>query len=221
MIGQDRLVVRNDTSPSPGRGGYDEGYAQCDRFWGVEPGSLVRRWLPENPLEGRRILDVGCGDGKNALWLAARGADVIGLDVSRLAVGRATEQDGAGRVSWLVADAGALPFTRAPHFDVIVVYGLLHCLANEGAVHAVIDALQSLTKPGGLHLTVAFNERDQDLDRAHPGFRPTLLEHDEYLRAYASWQVLEATDTLLHESHPHNGVAHHHSMTRIVARRPS
>ncbi len=214
-------MLRDDTSPRPGRGGYDEGYAQCDRFWGVEPGSLVRRWLSEERLQGQRVLDVGCGDGKNALWLAARDAHVVALDVSPLAIGRARKQDAAERVSWLVADAGALPFTRSARFDVIIVYGLLHCLANEEAVHAVIDALQTLTKPGGLHLTVAFNARDQDLDRAHPGFRPTLLEHHGYLRAYGSWQVLEATDTLLHESHPHNGVPHHHSMTRIVARRPS
>lgn len=213
-------MLRDDSSPHPGRGGYDEGYARCDRFWGVEPGSLVLRWL-STPLEGLRILDVGCGDGKNALWLAARGANVMALDVSRLALDRATRQDGAGRVSWVVADAAALPFIRTPQFDVIIAYGLLHCLANEVAVHAVIDALQSLTKHGGLHLAVAFNARDQDLDRAHPGFRPTLLEHHAYLRAYASWQVLEATDTLLYESHPHNDVPHHHSMTRIVARSPS
>lgn len=213
--------MREDTSPGPGRGGYDEGYARCDQFWGIEPGSLVQRWLNRDHPAPLRVLDAGCGDGKNALWLAARGAQVVGFDVSQLAVERATARDRASRVSWLVADAAALPFVDAPQFDVVILYGLLHCLENEESIKAVLNVLQCLTKPDGLHLTVAFNARDQDLTRAHPGFRPTLLEHQAYISAYGSWQILEATDTLLHETHPHNDVPHHHSMTRIVARKPS
>lgn len=149
------------------------------------------------------------------------GARVIGLDVSWLAIDRAIGHDPQRRVSWLVADAAALPLEQTARFDVVVAYGLLHCLPNQEVVHDVIGALQSLTKAGGLHLTVTFNSRDQDLDRAHPGFRPTLLAHSAYLDAYRSWSVLEATDELLHETHPHNGVPHRHSMTRIAARKPS
>lgn len=213
-------MLRDDTSPAPGRGGYDQGYARCNQFWGLEPGRLVRRMLADSSPTGQLILDAGCGDGKNSLWLASRGARVIGLDVSRMAIDRAISHDAQRSVAWLVADAAALPLRRNESFDVVVAYGLLHCLANEEMVQDVIGVLQSLTKAGGLHLTVTFNSRDQDLDTAHPGFRPTLLPHSEYLNAYSSWSVLEATDELLYETHPHNGVPHHHSMTRIVARKP-
>ncbi len=214
-------MPRDDTSPAPGRGGYDEGYLRCSRFWGLEPGSLVRRMFADVSPDGQVILDVGCGDGKNALWLASRGARVIAVDVSRLAINRASVQDPERRVSWVVADAATLPMLSTARFDVVVAYGLLHCLPNEDAVHDAILDLQALTKEGGLHLTVTFNSRDQDLEEAHPGFRPTLLPHSFYVDAYDSWDVLEATDELLHETHPHNGVPHHHSMTRIIARKPA
>jgi tellurite methyltransferase len=212
---------RTDTSPTPGRGGYDEGYLCCSQFWGAEPGSLVRRMFSDISLDGQLVLDVGCGDGKNAIWLASRGARVLAVDVSRLAINRATTQDPERRVAWAVADATALPLLPEARFDAVVAYGLLHCLPDEGAVHEAILNLQALTKEGGLHLTVTFNSRDQGLGEAHPGFRPTLLPHNRYVDAYGSWGVVEATDELLHETHPHNGIPHHHSMTRIIARKPS
>lgn len=97
------------TGGRPRDGGYDEGYAKCTHLWGLEPGSLVRRVFQDDDLSGLSVLDAGCGDGKNALWLARRGANVIALDVSALALRRAMDHDGADQVTWLQADASSLP----------------------------------------------------------------------------------------------------------------
>jgi predicted nicotinamide N-methyase len=56
-------------------GGYDDGYSACPCFWGSSPGSLVRALLDNNPLlAGRAVLDLGCGEGKNANAFALAGA---------------------------------------------------------------------------------------------------------------------------------------------------
>ena len=47
-------------------GGYDDGYSRCARFWGRSPGSLVQRFIANVACKGLRILDLGCGEGKNA-----------------------------------------------------------------------------------------------------------------------------------------------------------
>jgi magnesium-protoporphyrin O-methyltransferase len=64
-------------------------------------------WLPED-LSGRRLLDAGCGTGALAIEAAARGADVMAVDVSATLVGLARERaegrHGAGRVSFHVGD---------------------------------------------------------------------------------------------------------------------
>lgn len=211
---------RQDSSSAPGRGGYDEGYAACEHFWAPQPGSLVRRVFSNGDPSGLLVLDAGCGDGKNALWLASRGARVAALDVSELAIRRAVAADDQGLVTWCVADAMALPVSAEVRFDVTIAYGLLHCMPDPQSIGDVLGQLQELTRPGGLQFMVAFNSRDQDLALAHPGFRPTLLSHDEYLAMYSAWRVVEATDELLHETHPHNGVPHHHSMTRVIAKKP-
>lgn len=60
-----------------------------------------------SPLPPGRALDLGCGEGGDALWLAARGWDVTGVDVSATAVDRARRAATAApdaRLRWLVRD---------------------------------------------------------------------------------------------------------------------
>ncbi len=64
-------------------------------------------WLPAD-LRGARLLDAGCGTGALALAAAARGADVVAVDVSprlvALAAERAAGQPGAARIRWVAGD---------------------------------------------------------------------------------------------------------------------
>ena len=68
-------------------------YASVDRLWSGEPND----WLPELAAGWApgTALDIGCGEGDDALWLAARGWEVTGADLSPTAVGRL--RDGARR----------------------------------------------------------------------------------------------------------------------------
>jgi ubiquinone/menaquinone biosynthesis C-methylase UbiE len=213
--------VRDESNGGPGRGGYDEGYAKCSHLWGLAPGSLVSGYFESRDPAGQRVLDVGCGDGKNALWLASKNARVVAIDISSLAIERAKEHDKGSLVSWLVADVTQLPLSSGATFDSVILYGVLHCLNSDDSIRSTIEELKCVTRPGGVNFTVAFNDRDQDLEAAHAGFEPTLLPHARYLEAYGDWEILKESDELLFESHPHNNIPHHHSMTRIVARKPA
>ena len=60
-------------------GPYDDGYRACPCFWGSRPARLVRR--AAEMLGGGKALDVGCGDGKNAIHLSESGFDVSAFDL--------------------------------------------------------------------------------------------------------------------------------------------
>jgi len=64
----------------------------------------------------------------------------------------------------------------------------------------------------------AFNDRHQELE-AHPGFSPTTVEHERYVKMFQGWGLVRCCDSDLTEVHPHNGIRHMHSMTRILARK--
>lgn len=199
-------------------GGYDRGYLACPMFWPDRPGSLLLPLEANSELSGGHALDVGCGEGTNAAWLASKGYAVQAVDVSNLALEHAASKYPRTDVRWTHASVVDLVPDRSEH-DIVVAYGLLHCIP-ESDLERVVGQLQGWTAGGALLVVVAFNDRSQDLGRAHPGFSPTLRSHDFYLETLAGWDLITATDTDLHETHPDTLVPHHHSMTRIVARKP-
>jgi SAM-dependent methyltransferase len=89
-----------------------------------QPG--LRGLLP--PLVGRRVLDAGCGAGRNAVWLAEQGAEVTGLDSSPEMLRRARERVPAG--SFSLADLARPLELPDGAFDVAIASLVLHYLRD-------------------------------------------------------------------------------------------
>ncbi len=127
-------------------------------MWSGRPnGRLVAEIADLDP---GRALDVGCGEGADAIWLAQRGWTVVAIDISDVAVGRAreaAERVGAS-VEWHCGDALPAPFP-ARSFDLVSMqYPALPKAAGEVAVRTLLHAVGS----GGLLLAVY-----HDLDDEH------------------------------------------------------
>jgi len=198
---------------------YDEGYSICPCFWGTKPAWLVeaaRSYFPG--FDNVRVLDIGCGDGKNAYFLASLGAQVRAVDISPLAIEHAKcAWPSLQNLTWEVGDIRHLHFL-IDFFDIIVATGILHCLKDKVEMKAVIHRMKSATKQGGFNIISAFNTRFQDLSGHGPHFHPCLLPHSFYVEAYNDWEVIHKSDKDLDDIHPHNQILHHHSITRILAR---
>jgi tellurite methyltransferase len=187
-------------------GGYDDGYRECPCFWGREPGSFVTELCNLiGSVRGYAILDAGCGEGKNAAFLAAGEAAIDAFDISVLAIenGRRHFGDHPG-IEWTVGDIREISLPQN-HYDVVIAYGLLHCLSATAEIREVIGRLQSATRHLGYNVICAFNDRHQEL-HAHPGFSPSLLSHADYMAVYTSWEVLKESASDLTERHPHNNI---------------
>jgi tellurite methyltransferase len=199
-------------------GGYDDGYARCGCFWGMQPGALVRLFLDDRPsLLGVRVLDLGCGEGKNAYALANAGAEVTAVDCSAAALANGKSKMAHNRITWIQANAD--DFLQDPHeFDVVVMYGLLHCLPSADEIRSVVQAGLGQTRLGGHHIVVTFNDGPHDLT-AHPGFQPTLLPHESFVRLYNGQEIVLERKDRIEEVHPHNNIPHFHSLTRLLVRR--
>jgi SAM-dependent methyltransferase len=78
-------------------------------------------------LKGKRVLDVGCGAGENAVAMALQGAHVIGIDASsaQLALGRRLAGEAETRVEWHEGDAADLAFLRADSIDLALAIGVV------------------------------------------------------------------------------------------------
>jgi SAM-dependent methyltransferase len=109
-----------------------------------------------------RALDVGCGEGADAIWLARNGWTVTATDISEVAVTRAREAaELAGAVvEWVRGDALRTAFP-AGSFDLVSMqYPALPKAAGEAAVRALLDTV----RPGGLLLAVYHDLDDEHLE---------------------------------------------------------
>lgn len=127
---------------------WDERYAGQELVWSVTPNQFVASELSD--LTPRRAVDLAAGEGRNALWLAARGWDVTAVDFSRVALEKGRRLAGDAHVEWVCADATTWT-ADAPYDLVVIAYLQLPADQRRAAVRAGFAAL----RPGGTFFLVA------------------------------------------------------------------
>jgi SAM-dependent methyltransferase len=136
---------------------WDERYRTKDRVWGSAPNRWVEQEVPGLP--PGTALDLACGEGRNAVWLARGGWRVLAVDFSAvgLAKGRELEQHelGTATISWVEADATS--FVAPEPVDLaLLCYLQLTAPSRRAAVRAAAGAVG----PGGTLLVIGHDSRN-------------------------------------------------------------
>lgn len=126
------------------------------------------------------VLEIGCGRGTTALWLAQRGYRVVACDISPEAVRQARQRAEAAAVEvrFLVVDV----LSDRPDFqpvEVVFTRGVLHTFTTDQGRHRFATAVATYLPAGGLWLDISGNADTPDVpgDRARLGLpRPTLSD---------------------------------------------
>lgn len=141
---------------------WDERYAQGDTPWETgQPSSELQRIVAEIPVCPCRALELGCGTGPSAIWLAQQGFEVTALDFSPRAIERARRRaDEAGvRVHFLVADVLNPPPELAGPFNFFFDRGCYHVVRREDP-QTYVKTICRLAGPRALGLVLAGNARE-------------------------------------------------------------
>jgi SAM-dependent methyltransferase len=122
---------------------WDERYAAAEQVWSLGPNRFVEAELASLP--PGRALDLACGEGRNAIWLARRGWLVTAIDFSSVAVDRGRRLPGDLTIDWRVGDALTADL---PEVD-LAVLAYLQLGADERRT-AVRRAFEALATAGTL-----------------------------------------------------------------------
>ncbi len=202
--------IKNDAAE------WDERYASMEQVWSGQPNSALVTEVAE--LEPGRALDVGCGEGADAIWLAGHGWHVTALDVSQVALGRAAlhARNAGARVQWVHSGLVDAPLP-AGRFDLVSAqYPALRRSPNDEAERSLLAAVA----PGGLLLVVHHAGVDVEQGKAH-GFDPADYVSPPQVAALLddNWQVEANEERPRHVPASGSGAHHTHDLVLRARRR--
>ncbi|OGM12393.1 hypothetical protein A2W13_01995 [Candidatus Woesebacteria bacterium RBG_16_36_11] len=142
---------------------------------GDEPTEIVKKSFNDGMVKtGDKVLDIGSGFGRNANWLAQKGAEVTGVNINDDEIKHAREkaQESGVNVNYIHADATSLPFPDSS-FDVALDLGCSHEIPSKEGQEKAMKEVARILKPGG-HLVFFGFSKDHPLyskNKENPRFR--------------------------------------------------
>jgi len=194
---------------------FDKDYNKKKFYWGKKPSECVV--IAAEIAKKGRALDLGCGEGRNAVYLAQRGFDVECVDISEAGLKKAQVLARLKKVSLEVILSDVRSFKFGKKYDIILSNAALHYLEMEER-RELTERIKWFTKNGGLNVISAFIKgRDDSEDKARrTGMR--FFKKNELKNYYSGWEIVEYSEKMkLDTSH---GKHHYHSIATVIAKKP-
>ena len=149
---------------------FRERYKTGDTPWDFgQPDFNLIQAVTDNRIAGCRALDVGCGTGDNAIWLARNGFQVTGADVSDIALNKAREKTAKAGVacSFVIADFLKNRIEGAP-FGFVFDRGCFHTFDSKSDKRRFARSVADHLEEAGLWLTITGNADESGREQGPP-----------------------------------------------------
>ena len=190
-------------------------------FWEPIPGKYVKLFVEkyEKVLNGFKVLDLGAGEGKNAVYLATKGAEIEAIDASKVALSRFALQPDyenvKSRIYVKCQDVRLLEY-NPNSFDIVVAYGIFHTFDSVEQIYGIINDIWSWLKKNGYLIIVTFTNDLHPPEVQNYLDYNAFVEKNSFIEFLKKWIILEVEEEIIEESHPPNFIKHKHSLIRLI-----
>lgn len=195
---------------------WDERYRTDEYIFGTAPNAFVAAQQPR--LAGmRRVLAVADGEGRNSVWLAAQGLEVVAFDASPVGVAKARRlaAERGVNVAFEVADVYGWNWPAAC-FD--AVFAIFVQFADPPMRAFLFERMQAAVRPGGLVFLEGYTPEQLNYKTGGPKQLAHLYTEPMLAAAFADCEILELRSYVAHldEGSRHSGLS---AIVDLVARR--
>ena len=199
------------------RTNYEKWYEGDEYYWGLEPGDFLFELIKLcPPTENTKVLDIGCGEGKDAVFMAEKGYDVTAFDLTENGIRKtiALAHKRGVKVNAYVDDINT--FETDEQFDIIFSTGTVQYIFDENK-EAFFKKLEKITKPNGIVFINVFVEKSflelpPDWDKEEK-----MWKSGELFTYFSDWKF-EKIDEVIFEDNS-GGIPHYHCMDTIICRK--
>jgi len=199
---------------------YDQKYATEEYYWGKQPSAICDKVIeitrPTNNYKPK-LIDLGCGEGRNAIYFAENGFDVDAFDTSLPGLQKTKKYAKEADVSVNIFHADILTYELEAEYDVVFSTGTLHLLPRYLRNQRFQNYKQH-TREGGLNvfsilIPKPFIAKPPDGD---PGRRAP-YKSGELMSHYWDWEILFSIEEIF--DCMSSGIPHKHAVNRIIAKK--
>jgi len=196
---------------------YDARYDSNELYWGSKPSSTCYRILELMPPDRRlRVLDIGCGEGRNSLFFARNGYVVDAFDISQAGVDKLLRYASDLGISINAFKADVTDFRLSEAFDIHFSTAVFQCIPVSIRPE-LFEHYKSFTKLGGLNVFSVFVNKPFIDPAPDADANSEPWKSGELLSYYHNWQIEWCTEEIF--DCLSSGVPHKHAVNRVVARR--
>ncbi|NIQ08018.1 MAG: class I SAM-dependent methyltransferase [Candidatus Korarchaeota archaeon] len=198
---------------------YEEKYSRKEYYWGKESSGMCDRIIDLFQMEDEaslKLLDIGCGEGRNTVYFAKNKFDVIGLDISKAGLEKTRRYANDVGVHVKTIHADILTYELRDTYDVIFSTGTLHYLPPQWRKKR-FQNYKECTAPRGINAFSVFVDKPF-LSKA-PDAEDTAYSYKsgELMSYYWDWEILYCTEEIF--DCMSSGIPHKHAVNRVIARR--
>lgn len=166
---------------------WDEKYSRPTFIYGKAPAQFLAENYQYIPFEGS-VLDMGMGEGRNAVFLAQKGYKVTGVDISSVAVKKSylLAQEFGVKIKGVVASLSDYKIAPAS-FDAIICFYYVD--------RALVEKIKTWLKPGGILIYEAHTVREKNKNKKVSD-EETYLNEQELLKLFPGMRVLKYEEPL-------------------------
>jgi len=198
---------------------YDERYAEKEFYWGKKPSAMCDRIIEvvqPSPQFYPKLLDLGSGEGRNAIYFAKNGFDVTCVDISLPGLEKTKRYAEEVAVGVKTIHADIITYELEDTYDVIFSTGGLHYLPPE-IRKTRFENYKRSTSPEGINahsvfVRKPFIPRAPDAEgTSHPWRSGELMSY------HWDWEIVYCTEEIF--DCMSSGIPHKHAVNRVITRR--
>ncbi len=154
-----------------------------------------------------KVLDLGCGDGREIEFLQEKGFECMGIDWNTEKIGQNKERNSS--VNWISQDIRNFKFEQ--QYELIIAKTVIHYFPKEEQIE-LIKKIKNATKDNGINFIATFTDEIPMKGQCY------LMKKNELLNYYLNWKILQFAQrvTPIH-TEPGNPEPHQHSVSILIA----
>lgn len=168
--------------------------------------------------QAKRVIDLGAGEGRDSVFLARHGFDVVAMDFAPAGLAKAERLAAEMDTSIRTAEGDINTFVFPHRADIVYSIGALQYIHPDNRERQ-FRHFQDNTPPQGLHALFAFTEHPDVPVAPDWGANEYLYQRDELQAYYSGWETLLSEEIIFDCSS--SGIPHRHAARIVIARKSS